>query len=164
MLAIASGSAPTPSMIHSGCSKPRSSLTGGSGSAWKRCRWDPSQGHTSVMAFTTNDAEEERAVLVMARSRAFTGRRVALDTVFGGGIAYQHWAFHTQTRFPPATTETIRDDLAPALGVGVDLPVSLVPHVSLLPGVRVYIVNHVNEQTVAWSTRLAVCMAAGVTW
>src|SRR5262249_59561409 len=54
--------------------------------------------------FSGSNAEEEHAVLIMARARTIAKRPFALDVVFGGGIAFQHWSFHSDSSgvFPSA--------------------------------------------------------------
>jgi len=119
----------------------------------------------SYASFSSNDTEDERAVLVMPRARVFAKRRVALDVAFGGGIAYQHWTFHMVNRFPPVVVnDRIVDEKSPALGVGLDGPLSLVPHLALLPMVRLYLVNHTQTDSGGWSSRVALGIGAGVKW
>lgn len=117
--------------------------------------------------FQGNDAEDEHAVLVMARARILAKRRFALDTVFGGGIAFEHWSFHSDYSgvFPSVITDRTFDEKNPALGIGVDAPLSLIPHVALLPIVRLHLVNHDTEiASNGWSTRVSIGIGAGVKW
>lgn len=119
-------------------------------------------------SFESNDAEDDgRAVLIMTRARAFAKRRFALDMVFGGGVVSQHWVFHSvEHSFPPVVTDRILDHHSPAVGVGVDGPLSLVPHLALVPLVRLYLVNHNGEgdSDSGWTSRVAIGIGAGVKW
>jgi len=123
-------------------------------------------------SFESNDAEDDsRAVFIMARARAFAKRRFALDMVFGGAIVSQHWVFHSVSSsygLPPVATvvtDRVVDDHRPALGIGIDGPLSLVPHLALLPIVRLYVVNHSAEiDNNGWSSRFTLGIGAGVKW
>ena len=117
--------------------------------------------------FEEIDAEGERAVLITARTRTCARRRFALDVVFGGGIAFEHWSFPSDYSgvFPSVITDRTFDVKNPALGVGVDAPLALIPHVALLPIVRLHLVNHNMERDAnGWSTRVSVGIGAGVKW
>ena len=121
----------------------------------------------SYSSFGSNDAEDEQAVLIMARARTLAKRQFALDIAFGGGLAFQHWSFHSFERFafPPVINDRVFDEKNPVLSVGVDAPVSLIPHLALLPILRVHLVNHNSERdTNGWSTRVSVGIGAGVKW
>ena len=123
--------------------------------------------HDRAIFFEGNDAEDEHAVLVMARARTLAKPRFALDVVFGGGIAFEHRSFHSEYRgvFPSVITDRTFDEKNPAVGIGVDAPLSLIPHVAVLPIVRLHLVNHNTERDAnGWSTRVSVGIGAGVKW
>jgi len=102
---------------------------------------------------------------VTARVRALAKGRGALDVVFGGGIADQHWAFHYVSRFPPIVVDDrIVDARSPALAVGADVPLALIAHVALIPTFRLHLVNHTETGSNGWSSRVALGFGAGVRW
>lgn len=52
-----------------------------------------------------------------------------------------------------AVNDRIVDEKSPALRVGLDGPLSLVPHLALLPMVRLHMVNHTQTDSGGWSSR-----------
>jgi hypothetical protein len=115
-----------------------------------------------------SDEEKETAVFASGRWRAFHRNRIAIDAVAGVGRVFQHRDTRTSLRFPTSETVVTEDRRSPAFALGIDAPMSLVPHIAISPLARVYFLDRGVRSTpnvlFVSSTRVVLGFTAGVTW
>jgi len=115
------------------------------------------------------DQEQETAIFVTGRWRPLKRKLVGIDAVLAVGTVLQHRETRTSLRFVAnSARNTIEDRHSPAWGVGVDVPLSIVPHIAISPLMRVYFLDRGERDTpnvvFAPSTRFAIGIIAGVSW
>ena len=126
-------------------------------------------GSTAELCCLERVEEQEAAILATGRWRALHQNRLGIDAVFGIGAVNQHRDTRTSLRFVPnSETSTIDDRHFPVVGVGVDVPFSVIPHVAISPLIRVYFLDRSGQDMASVpstsSTRVAVGVTAGVAW
>jgi hypothetical protein len=128
--------------------------------------------------FQISGRQEERVVIGLLRVRLGRSGRLAFDVVGGGGVVFQH--HETGSCIPPqARCETtdgpVIDERAPALAVGLDVPVRLARHFEVAAAARSYFLRrgeHTSESDLSlqwqyeWrsSTRLAILVGGRILW
>jgi hypothetical protein len=114
------------------------------------------------------DQEEEKAILATVRWRALRLHRLAFDPLVAFGALTQHRETENNVRFPPITNLAITNESDTAGGFGVDVAVTVLPHVVVAPMFRVYTLRrsspNIPNVVASSSTRFVIGVTAGGSW
>jgi hypothetical protein len=125
-------------------------------------------GSIQTASFSQRHVQNETVLLGVVRVRAARRDRLALDVMGGAGTVLQHRETRVAYRHVRTQTDTIDDRRSPAFVLGVDTPITIAPHVAVVPHVRWYFLHrgvlYAPSFSRSASTRPAIGLSGRLIW